>query len=333
MDLNMPVRCPKGHISTDMDYCSECGAKMTATPSGLDAAVANLAASPASTGSAGSRASAGAGFGGGSSPQSVLAAAQSGSSENCPDCGTPRATPTATFCEICRYNFVTRTPWGAPKVNKQAASVDVTPPAPVPVVPNLANPITPMIDPFANPAPLATPPSAPLSSPPPAPSGATSHDTGLTLGSDDLLPPIAYPAPAGNIPLPALTPDGAVLRWEARLQVDPSLNTDPDPDLPCPVGEPERVFPLDFADNLIGRRSERRGIFPELNVNDPCASHRHAKLTRQADGSFALLDLGSTNGTLLNGVEVTPNVLQPLKDGDQITLGCWTRIILHGLRS
>lgn len=133
--------------------------------------------------------------------------------------------------------------------------------------------------------------------------------------------------------MPALTPDGAVLRWEARLQVDPSLNTDPDPDLPCPVGEPERVFPLDFADNLIGRRSERRGIFPEINVNDPCASHRHAKLTRQADGSFALLDLGSTNGTLLNGVEVTPNVLQPLKDGDQITLGCWTRIILHGLRS
>lgn len=124
-----------------------------------------------------------------------------------------------------------------------------------------------------------------------------------------------------------------IVRWEARLTVDPSLNVDPDPTLPCPTGEPERVFPLDFPDNLIGRRSEKRGLFPEINVNDPCASHRHAKLQRQADGSFALLDVGSTNGTQLNGTEVQPNVLTPLKDGDQITLGCWSRITIRGLRS
>ena len=124
-----------------------------------------------------------------------------------------------------------------------------------------------------------------------------------------------------------------ITRWEAVMVVDPSLNVDPDPNLPCPVGEPERAFPLDFADNLIGRRSDKRDIHPEITVNDPCASHRHAKLQRQPDGSFTLLDVGSTNGTQLNGVDVQPGVRTPLSDGDQITLGCWTRITIRGIRN
>jgi pSer/pThr/pTyr-binding forkhead associated (FHA) protein len=111
--------------------------------------------------------------------------------------------------------------------------------------------------------------------------------------------------------------------------VDPSLYVEPDPDMPCPVGEPERVFPLDFAENLIGRRSDRKDIHPEIPLMDPCISHRHAKLLRQADGGFVLLDLGSSNGTYLNGNFVSPGVRTPVKAGDQITLGCWTRMTLR----
>ena len=115
--------------------------------------------------------------------------------------------------------------------------------------------------------------------------------------------------------------------------VDPSLYTEPDPDIPLPVGEPERVFPLDFAENLLGRRSDRKDIHPEIPVGDPGVSHRHAKLLRQPDGGFILLDVGSTNGTKLNGVDVLPGVRTPLQDGDQITVGCWTRIILRAAQA
>ena len=134
-------------------------------------------------------------------------------------------------------------------------------------------------------------------------------------------PPTAVPDP---MPLP-----GAFRRWEAVAVVDPSLYVEPDPAVPCPAGEPERTFPLDLAESLIGRRSDRRDIHPEVPLTDSGVSHRHAKITRQPDGSLVLLDLGSTNGTEVNGKEVLAGVQTPLEAGDQITLGCWTRITIR----
>jgi pSer/pThr/pTyr-binding forkhead associated (FHA) protein len=107
---------------------------------------------------------------------------------------------------------------------------------------------------------------------------------------------------------------------------------DPDPQVPCPTDEPARLYHLDFAENLIGRRSDRKDIHPEINLRDPGASHRHAKLLRQPDGSLLLLDVGSTNGTLLNGAAAPEGVPTPLKDGDEIVIGCWTRITLREVR-
>ena len=138
--------------------------------------------------------------------------------------------------------------------------------------------------------------------------------------------------PAAPAPMPALDPaplPGAGRRWEAVAVVDPSLYEEPDPAVPCPAGEPARIFPLDLAESLIGRRSDRRDIHPEVPLSDVGVSHRHAKITRQPDGSLILLDLGSTNGTALNGKEVAAGVPAPLGDGDQITLGCWTRITVR----
>ncbi len=48
------------------------------------------------------------------------------------------------------------------------------------------------------------------------------------------------------------------------------------------------------------------------------ASREHFRLGRVKDGSWAIQDLGSTNGTLLNGEKITT---AKLKDGDTITLG------------
>jgi hypothetical protein len=264
----MEIRCPKGHLSTDADYCSECGAKIADAPSGLT----DVQTTPPDSSAVG------------------------GDGDACPDCGTRRANPSATFCEVCRYNFVTKTSWAVPPVPAVAPpALDVSPPDAVP----------PVV----------------------APVGVAAPPTGE--------PAAAAPLPDLSVDAAAPVPEQVVLssKWEAVVQVDPALYVDPDPEVPCPTDEPERVYHLDFAENLIGRRSDRKDIHPEVHLRDPGVSHRHAKLLRQPDGSLELLDVGSTNGTRLNGQDVQEGVKMPLKDGDEIVLGCWTRILLRETRS
>jgi hypothetical protein len=142
--------------------------------------------------------------------------------------------------------------------------------------------------------------------------------------------PVADPVPVAA-PAPAVlaTTVPAIRTWEAVVTVDPSLYVDPDPAVSCPTDEPARTFPLDLVENLIGRRSDRRDIHPEVPLTDGGVSHRHAKILRLQDGLLVLLDVGSTNGTQLNGRDVPAGVRMPLADGDQITLGRWTRITVH----
>jgi FHA domain-containing protein len=61
-----------------------------------------------------------------------------------------------------------------------------------------------------------------------------------------------------------------------------------------------------------------RGDHAEIRLEDPFASSRHAKLTRQ--GAIVVLeDLGSTNGTYLN--EELLSGPQPLHQGDRVRIG------------
>ncbi|WP_395294069.1 FHA domain-containing protein [Kitasatospora hibisci] len=99
---------------------------------------------------------------------------------------------------------------------------------------------------------------------------------------------------------------------------------------------PERRVPLTGRGQLrIGRRSQHRGTVPEIDLSvppeDPGASHQHALLAEQADGSWVLVDQDSTNGTTLNGgaEPVTPHTAIPLNDGDRIHIGAWTTISVH----
>jgi len=61
-----------------------------------------------------------------------------------------------------------------------------------------------------------------------------------------------------------------------------------------------------------------RGDQAEIRLDDPFASSRHARLTRQG-GIVVLEDLGSTNGTYLNE-EVLAGP-QPLHAGDRVRIG------------
>lgn len=65
--------------------------------------------------------------------------------------------------------------------------------------------------------------------------------------------------------------------------------------------------------NSIGRTREST-----ITIVDPRVSRRHALIRRQNDG-FWFLDLGSSNGSMLNGRRVT--TAKRLKDGDLIEIG------------
>ena len=141
-------------------------------------------------------------------------------------------------------------------------------------------------------------------------------------------PPVAAPARAIT-PLPTTvpivsSPASLAQRWDLNATVDPSLRR---PDDPVPTDLRARIYPLDLADHLIGRRSDSDDIHPEITIPDPGISRRHARILRAPDGALTLLDLGSMNGTRLNGAPVEPNVATPLADGDELTLGCWTRLV------
>jgi hypothetical protein len=61
-----------------------------------------------------------------------------------------------------------------------------------------------------------------------------------------------------------------------------------------------------------------RGEAVDIRIEDPVASSRHARISRQGD-LLVLEDLGSTNGTFLNGEPLRGP--QPLHTGDRIAIG------------
>ena len=75
---------------------------------------------------------------------------------------------------------------------------------------------------------------------------------------------------------------------------------------------PNLVFDLDQDSYTIGREAGT-----EIVIEDPQISRRHATLTRQGN-TYLLEDIGSTNGTYVNGRRVTAPVL--LSNGDMLGL-------------
>ena len=74
-----------------------------------------------------------------------------------------------------------------------------------------------------------------------------------------------------------------------------------------------RAYDLASARLLIGRESKN-----DIAVHDVNASRTHAELRFEPQGVWTITDLGSTNGTLVNGREVAT---QPRSEGDRSTIG------------
>jgi hypothetical protein len=73
---------------------------------------------------------------------------------------------------------------------------------------------------------------------------------------------------------------------------------------------------------MLGDQAFMLGRMPEndLVIADPNVSRRHAEI-RAVGPNFVLVDLGSTNGTRINGVAISQ---QTLRDGDAISIGATT---------
>ena len=102
----------------------------------------------------------------------------------------------------------------------------------------------------------------------------------------------------------------------------PALPYEPvpfNPEVPVPapaasyaLAYPGGRFPLRGGVTAIGRAREC-----EIHLADPNVSRRHAEIHFDA-GSYAVVDLGSTNGTELNGQRIKN---ARLSDGDVIAIG------------
>ena len=76
-----------------------------------------------------------------------------------------------------------------------------------------------------------------------------------------------------------------------------------------------RRIPLAEDAAMIGRAPDSTVV-----IADPRASRRHAEIRPSGQG-FVVNDLGSMNGTLINGSPIREHMLQ---DGDEIKIGSTT---------
>lgn len=81
---------------------------------------------------------------------------------------------------------------------------------------------------------------------------------------------------------------------------------------------PEQRLPVTAVASTMGRSPNN-----EIVINDPEISRRHAQILQQGAG-FAVEDLGSTNGTFVNGQRCVG--VTAVRDGDIIELGDTVRL-------
>jgi pSer/pThr/pTyr-binding forkhead associated (FHA) protein len=163
------------------------------------------------------------------------------------------------------------------------------------------------------------------------------------LSDEPVLPNQPTPEPtAPQVPSAPATPTPTAIptTWTAVVTADRNYydrmlitRALAGPPVPFPAYNNERRFSLAGKQMRIGRRSAARGLEPEIDLTgpppDPGVSRLHAMLIAGPDGTWAVLDPGSANGTLLNGREIATGDLIPLRDGDRINLGAWTAITLY----
>jgi len=100
-----------------------------------------------------------------------------------------------------------------------------------------------------------------------------------------------------------------------QCTVDGEIKADPDGRVGTLVTAEGRRIPVADRPIVIGRLSSC-----DIPLGDPQVSRRHAEVRRDPEG-FTVFDLGSTNGTVVNGSPVRE---RRLADGDELRIGSAT---------
>jgi hypothetical protein len=130
----------------------------------------------------------------------------------------------------------------------------------------------------------------------------------------EVIPPEPVPAAASALPLEAAPLPAPVPVVEATT--GPYLEI---------VDSGAHIPLVEHPASLMGRVDEVSGIYPDVDLTphggeEGGVSRRHAELQYEA-GAWFVVDLDSTNGTVLNGSGLQPKVRAPLNDGDRLALG------------
>jgi hypothetical protein len=135
------------------------------------------------------------------------------------------------------------------------------------------------------------------------------------LGGSGSPPPIPSPSVTPPAPPPVQQPAHTMVYRPAAPDPAPEPQPEPEPEPARPVATLSfdgRDIPVTGDRVLLGRSREC-----DIRLVDTNVSRRHAEV-RHEDDAYWIVDLGSTNGTELNGRRVERS---KLSDGDRITLG------------
>jgi hypothetical protein len=129
-------------------------------------------------------------------------------------------------------------------------------------------------------------------------------------------------APVVTLPEPPSAPAAPPVTMVYRPEVPLAVDDDPPAEVArevvtLTVGD--RVVPVSSARVVIGRSREA-----DVQVEDSNVSRRHCELVQENAASWSVTDLGSTNGTEVNGNRIERAM--PLAHGDRITVGGTTLV-------
>lgn len=117
-----------------------------------------------------------------------------------------------------------------------------------------------------------------------------------------------YVEPVADAPPPGVRPRRERTGPDLRAGVEPRLEV-----IAAMGHEPGTVFPLANGGATMGRSASS-----DIEVDDPFASSAHARIFPRGDFMF-IEDMGSTNGTFLNGRQLRR--AEQLKVADKIRIG------------
>jgi CRP-like cAMP-binding protein len=88
--------------------------------------------------------------------------------------------------------------------------------------------------------------------------------------------------------------------------------------------ESGKIYPIYKDEVLLGRYDSVTGHRPEVDLTDEDnnrnVSRRHARLLYKDQTFYIAEEIGTMNGTYINGNRIPTGVLTPIQDGDEVTL-------------